>query len=382
MLKNIPRRLRVWLSALVMGLFFGSALQIALAWTVPSAVPPGSNVAPPLNTSATDQTKTGSLTISGVGEYVRASHFSDQNNTGYYLDPNGTSNLYNVNAAGAINATGIVQSAASIRAPYFTDQNNTGYYLDPNGTSNLYNVNTVGAVIATGTVLSRTALRAPYFTDHDNTTYYLDPNSSSKLSFAEFNNLNSLGYVSANRMVASAYMQAPVFYDNNNINYKLDPNSWSVVSAIYADSQIYSPVLYDTNNANYYVDPNNWSALNAVIAYSQVWSPIYYDQDNTAYYLNPNGLSNVDRIKTGSESDMGANSVNTDKLCINGVCKTSWPDDGGGYTCECYNQGGPTFGEAGMKVWRNCGSGWVLSAYTMAANGGATTYFKAYFPCK
>ena len=132
MFRQIPKHILIPLVTLVMGLFFGSALQIALAWTVPSAVPPGNNVAPPLNTSAVDQTKTGSLTVNGAGE----------------------------------------------------------------------------------------RMQAPRFIDNDNTNFFLDPNSSSKLSFATFDNLESLGFVSANRMVASAYMQAPVFYDNNNINYK------------------------------------------------------------------------------------------------------------------------------------------------------------------
>ena len=138
------KRILFWPAVLVIGLVFGSALQIALAWTVPSATPPGNNVAPPLNTSAVDQAKVGSLTVSGAGERMQASKFID----------------------------------------------------------------------------------------NDNTNFFLDPNSSSKLSFATFDNLESLGFVSANRMVTSAYMQAPVFYDNNNINYKLDPNGLSRIEEL------------------------------------------------------------------------------------------------------------------------------------------------------
>ena len=191
MLNKFSKRILFWPAVLVVGLIFGSALQIALAWTVPSATPPGSNVAPPLNTSATDQTKTGSLIINGAGEFIRASHFSDQNNTGYYLDPNGSSVLNNVTAGGAINATGIVQSG--------------------------------------------TYIRAPYFTDHNNTAYYLDPNSTSRLSHATIDNLNSLGYVNANvNLVAGAYMQAPLFYDNDDINYYADPHGTSRINNLNA----------------------------------------------------------------------------------------------------------------------------------------------------
>ena len=196
MFRKIPKHILFWFSALVMGLLFGSALQIALAWTVPSATPPGSNVAPPLNTSAADQTKTGSLIINGDGKFIRASHFSDQNNTGYYLDPNGSSVLNNVTAGGAINATGIVQSGTSIRAPYFSD--------------------------------------------HNNTAYYLDPNSTSRLSHATIDNLNSYGYVNANvNMIAGAYMQSPIFYDNNDpMNFSLDPNGTSKLHHVSMTGQL------------------------------------------------------------------------------------------------------------------------------------------------
>ena len=149
MLIKQTKRILFWPAVLVIGLVFGSALQIALAWTVPSATPPGNNVAPPLNTSAIDQAKTGSLTVSGAGERMQASKFID----------------------------------------------------------------------------------------NDNTNFFLDPNSSSKLSFATFDNLESLGFVSANRMVTSAYMQAPVFYDNNNINFKVDPNNTSTINNFIAKNE-------------------------------------------------------------------------------------------------------------------------------------------------
>lgn len=44
--------------------------------------------------------------------------------------------------------TGIIRSDASVRAPIFYDQNNTSYYVDPTGTSNLYNIEAYGAIDA------------------------------------------------------------------------------------------------------------------------------------------------------------------------------------------------------------------------------------------
>ena len=171
MLKSIPKHILIPLVTLVTGLFFGSALQIALAWTVPSATPPGNNVAPPLNTSAVDQAKTGSLTVNGAGE----------------------------------------------------------------------------------------RMQAPRFIDNDNTNFFLDPNSSSKLSFAEFNNLNSLGYVNANvNMVAGAYMQSPIFYDNNNISFYLDSNGTSKLNHISMTGQLGLGLGADTPEANRQIDSQGY----------------------------------------------------------------------------------------------------------------------------
>jgi len=49
------------ISALALVLSFG--LSYALAWTAPTATPPGANVAAPINASATSQTKSGDLTL-------------------------------------------------------------------------------------------------------------------------------------------------------------------------------------------------------------------------------------------------------------------------------------------------------------------------------
>ena len=50
-------------------------------------------------------------------------------------DPLGAGNVYVNNS---------LQAGSSLRAPIFYDSQNTDYYLDPNATSNLYNLNLVG----------------------------------------------------------------------------------------------------------------------------------------------------------------------------------------------------------------------------------------------
>lgn len=51
------------IATLALVLSFG--LSYVYAWTAPTATPPSSNVAAPINVSSTAQTKTGDLTISG-----------------------------------------------------------------------------------------------------------------------------------------------------------------------------------------------------------------------------------------------------------------------------------------------------------------------------
>jgi len=62
MLKQTLSVTKIVLLALVLS--FG--LSYALAWTSPTATPPGANVAAPINASATDQVKTGGLTVGSL----------------------------------------------------------------------------------------------------------------------------------------------------------------------------------------------------------------------------------------------------------------------------------------------------------------------------
>ena len=61
------------------------------AWTEPSQAPPGGNAPAPINVGGTSQIKTGELTFPRLVDY---------NDTSYYLDPNGSSRLKNLDMAG------------------------------------------------------------------------------------------------------------------------------------------------------------------------------------------------------------------------------------------------------------------------------------------
>lgn len=63
MKSQLQNAIKVSLLAIILS--FG--LSYALAWTAPTTTPPAGNVAAPINTSATAQTKPGTLTVANIG---------------------------------------------------------------------------------------------------------------------------------------------------------------------------------------------------------------------------------------------------------------------------------------------------------------------------
>jgi cytoskeletal protein CcmA (bactofilin family) len=115
----------------------------------------GASVAGDITTSSSIYAG-GNVTANGA---LVAQIFYDANNSGFYVDPNGTSNINtltatgNINTASSVNANGNVSAAGNViangavMAPIFYDSNNTGYYVNPDATTNInaLQANTVSA---------------------------------------------------------------------------------------------------------------------------------------------------------------------------------------------------------------------------------------------
>ena len=86
---------------------------------------------------------------------------------------------------------------SSFRSPVFYDSNDTGYYVDPNSTSNF-------STVQTTRTYGFTDIRSPIFYDYDNTGYYVDPASTSNLnaiivaSDIQYSSNSGYGILSAN----------------------------------------------------------------------------------------------------------------------------------------------------------------------------------------
>lgn len=116
--------LTYWLGIIAFGLVTGISIQFVSAWTEPGSLPPGGNVAGPLNTGAAKQTKAGQIDFVGggafgtggigIGAHTLNSHFSDWL---YVGDQNG--NIFgnrglaagNIYAAGNLYSRGVLLDA-------------------------------------------------------------------------------------------------------------------------------------------------------------------------------------------------------------------------------------------------------------------------------
>ena len=64
--KSFLKQTPIYLSAIVLGIILGMAIQMAYAaWTNPTTLPPNNNAPAPINVSTTTQTKAGNLNIGG-----------------------------------------------------------------------------------------------------------------------------------------------------------------------------------------------------------------------------------------------------------------------------------------------------------------------------
>ena len=254
-----------------------------------------------------------------------------------------------------IDTGGISQSRVSSRAPIFYDSGNTGYYLDPAGTSILNNLD--------GPALNDSPL---YLRTKSDTNHYLwnaaddweelvayHGTGFRVISSASYGTLMTFyGGSNGNYVLTNAgSMRAPLFYDSNDTGYYIDPNTtsdsalrirggalhgpnvtWSSYLLVggdgrqnYTNSATTASVC--STNGNLHIDSAsgfsthiNWydgtdlivgagdsasgrfyvyGSSNYSYATGSMRAPLFYDSGDTAYYLDPSGNSNLSTTITG-----------------------------------------------------------------------------------
>jgi hypothetical protein len=249
-----------------------------------------------------------------------------------------------------------------LRAPIFYDSNDTGYYVDPNGTSRIRKTNLIASGSGWDDCLNL------YSSDQTNRWNLLvDDGASDSLRFA-YNNAERLQLTTGGAVTAIGDFRAPIFYDSNDTTYYIDPASFTNVyggiqsSGAHGNSTIDNRLLAGNNGAGTGVvqlrmwcsEPNvtwdwagfgynvlndggspggfgrpntsfgqaymrmspdgDWFFYNTttaasrsttmqltaggqVIAFGSSRAPIFYDTDNTAYYVDPASTSVLNNIQ-------------------------------------------------------------------------------------
>jgi hypothetical protein len=204
-----------------------------------------------------------------------------------------------------MDSSGNVYNFISTRSPIFYDTNDTGYYIDPTGTSltNVMRADKYHSLYSGGQPSPRFdcsfyVLQSQHWYSH---------NGASTMYIGEGGDFVYIrGYTTAD--ISS---RAPIFYDNNNTGFYVDPTGFSQMSSANgmwmcgtgnpADT-VNGSTWYGTgrNNigsgqvqlAGYYGILLRTASASMVVEgdYAQIngsyRAPIYYDSTNTAYYWN------------------------------------------------------------------------------------------------
>jgi hypothetical protein len=175
---------------------------------------------------------------------------------------------------------GDITSVNAVYANVYYDSGNTGYYVDPNSTSNLVGL-TVANVI-NGTITGCTFPQDSQ--DRDDITTRTDSGfyQSSSATTAEGWPVNSGGWqhmISCTHtndgnyfamQLGSTFFDQGLFYRSVNNN---GAQAWSRV-VLYNNGyagDLYANILYDSNNTGFYLDPASSSYLNTVSLGAQTW---------------------------------------------------------------------------------------------------------------
>ena len=266
----------------------------------------------------------------------------DSNNSGYYVDPNGTSRMNSilanriypcydnntgvyidyptgnygsiqVNGGGkggwegySINGRYVFMSADNSQVGIYNDVDNEWMlYAERNSHLYLYHNGQWEARTDSGYFRMERSGRAPIFYDLNDTGYYVNPNGQSHMNTLTLAG-NRLGFINTN-------FDAEIRVTDDN------PDGTGATFVFYGDTVAYNaevatevfratrhmraPRYYDLNNASYYGDFASTSYMNDVRA------NIVYDRNNTAYYIhNSSGDASmrtvtVDRLNMRDRGD-------------------------------------------------------------------------------
>ena len=173
----------------------------------------------------------------------------------------GGSNFTSLNNSGWILNNGLWQANASMRAPIFYDSNNTAYYVDPAGTSNLNGLTVAGTI--TGTIETANKLAITGYQTNGQSFY------QSSGSFAGFSGWHN--YYIGNHGNGSNYYNTTIAFPfwgpprysrleggtfRGPYNFLTNENDQTIGVYLQSTTSLRAPIFYDYNNTAFYLDPS------------------------------------------------------------------------------------------------------------------------------
>jgi hypothetical protein len=331
----------------------------------------------------------GDLTVSSSS---RAPLFYDSNDTAYYINPNGTSVINQLNLNGPIvrtatgqgylngnypttetvSSSGAIYSIGGVYVPGSTTLSNmygVGYAYS--GSGHAVGTNPAGAPVNAWGLYGATAgtlrwfldatngggyfngqVNAPIFYDSNNTAYYVDPNSTASASFAGYIGLGGNSYTTgmSGTTGVSIYATYPAIGFQNGVS----PNS-----LIYKQDAVLK--VWNSSASDFVF----FEAAGYTRFGGSARAPIFYDSDDTGYYVDPNGTSNLNKFSalTMSYNDMNSMHVNSPYV-TRYAASASYRNGTMGYGAVDFN-----------TIFSNWGSGFIDSwSSPTNAPGGSTHY--------
>lgn len=285
--------------------------------------------------------------------------FYDSNNTGYYVDPASTSNLYSLSVGSSMSLFGgygggsgpglgfenqstfcrlaffgldfydwndgiqmtinnnHVAATNSFRAPIFYDSNNTGYYIDPASTSVLNALTVGGSSVVTnngGTWGINITGNAATATNSSQ----LGGIASDRFVFGDNANGRSKGMNSGNANTSDSTNSSGFYFGNNVTGMPsadwwnwltvagaswsgTDGYRWQMAGSFWSDDfRVRRQMSGGWQSWRTFILGDVWYGNTYIGANGAIYGTIFYDSNNSAYYVDPASTSNLLDVTTNS----------------------------------------------------------------------------------
>ena len=260
----------------------------------------------------------------GSSNYLYADVYYDENNTGRYVQPAGTTSIDRLNINGG-NPIYFYTSSGNLRGYICATESNDNHFefatsggediiFRDGGFGGSYNL----LIRGDGNVFASSSMRAPIFYDSNNTAYY-----GNFASTSVFNTIDNRGEIYNDGWFRNDTNGRGLYNTATAMHWYSDSSErWR----LYSTSNT-AQILFTTsgNNARGYVYANNSNEIgflnqsgswnlrtnsSVVDSYRNFYAPIFYDRDNSAYYSNPASTSRFNNVRANYFTNDGGASSN------------------------------------------------------------------------